>query len=70
MQRSKDVFFYLSFVGLLSLAGFFDQRYVGFAPFLAFATIRDENRWLRLVSRVSLVGFVGSIVIVVKLLCA
>jgi len=70
MPRSKDAFFYLSFVGLLSLIGFFDQRFVGFAPFLGFATLRHENRWLRLISRISLVGFVGSIVTVVKLLRA
>jgi hypothetical protein len=35
--------------------------FIAFAPFLAFSGFRSENRWLRLVSRVGLVGFVGKL---------
>jgi len=67
-MRSDAWLRYASLLGLPTLLAFWRQEFIAFAPFLALGGLRSERRWLRILSRVGLVGFLATGMVVVRLL--
>jgi hypothetical protein len=59
---------YLSLPGILAIGGFWKMEFIAFAPFTAFGGLDNEQRWVRVISYIGLIGFIGSFRILVGLL--